>query len=85
MVGSLYIDPLYPSLDITRCVKVVSKKLYESDLKFPDLNWMELGVYLSYHMTEDEMIEEDTREYCPKRRSNRGNPPKFTASGSPSQ
>ena len=82
MVGSLDIDSLYPSLDITRCAKVVSKKLYKSDLKFPDLNWMEIGLYLSYHMSEDGMIEENIREYCPKRRSNRGNPPKFTASGS---
>ena len=71
MVGSLDVESLYPSLDITRCAKVVSRKLYESDLRFSDLNWMEIGLYLVFHLTEQEMQEERIREYCPRRRSNR--------------
>ena len=82
MVGSLDVESLYPSLDITRCAKVVSRKLYESDLRFSDLNWMEIGLYLVFHLTEQEMQEERISEYCPRRRSNRGEGPKFTASGS---
>ena len=43
---------------------------------------MEIGLYLVFHLTEQEMQEERIREYCPRRRSNRGEGPKFTASGS---
>ena len=82
IVGSLDIDSLYPSLDISRCARVVSQKLYDSDLKFPGLDWREIGLYLTFHLTNDEILEEGIREYCPKRRSNRGEGPKFTASGS---
>ena len=82
MIGSLDIDSLYPSLDISRCAKVVSQKLYNSDLKFPGLDWKEIGLYLTFHLTNDEILEEGIREFCPKRRSNRGEGPKFTASGS---
>ena len=82
MVGSLDVESLYPSLDITRCAKVVSRKLYESDLKFTDLNWKEIALYLVFHLSEEELQEEQIREACPRRRSNRGEGPKFTASGS---
>ena len=82
MVGSLDVEALYPSLDITRCAKVVGRKLYESDLKFTNLNWKEIALYLVFHMTEEELQEEQIRESCPRRRSNRGEGPKFTASGS---
>ena len=61
MVGSLDVESLYPSLDITRCAKVVSRKLYESDLKFTDLNWKEIALYLVFHLSEEELQEEQIR------------------------
>ena len=37
IVGSLDVNSLYPSLDIDRCARVVSEKLFHSDLKFGKL------------------------------------------------
>ena len=39
VVGSLNVDSLYSLLDIDRCARVVSQKIYNNDLKFEKLDW----------------------------------------------
>ena len=43
--GSLDVAALYPSLNIPTCAKVISDKLFHSELVFIDLNWKEIALY----------------------------------------
>ena len=82
IVGSLDVDSLYPSLDIDRCARVVSEKLFDSDLKFEKLVWKEIALYLKFHLSDEEIALEGLDRICPRARSNRGGRPTFVASGS---
>ena len=82
VIGSLDIEALYPSLDIEKCASVVSEKLYESEITFANLQWEEIGLYLRYMMTDEELQTKQLSEHVPKRRNRRGRPPLFHASGS---
>ena len=85
MVGSLDVDSLYPSLNVERCAEVVRKKLEGSDLRFENLRWKEIVLYLKYNMEyTDEGYKEVFRNF-PRRRNYIGRPPQFTASGSQSK
>ena len=81
VVGSLDVDALYPSLNIDRCAEVVRRRMFMSDLDFENLRWKEIGLYLVYHFTEEELRKEKVFSVCPKRRSRHG-APTFTANGS---
>ena len=81
VVGSLDVDSLYPSLDVDRCVEVVKRKLYESDLVFENLRWKEVVLYLRYQLTDGEIGANGFAPFIPTRRFNR-RPPLFTRSGS---
>ena len=82
IVGSLDVDSLYPSLDIDRCARVVSEKLFRSDLKFEKLVWKEIALYLRFHLTDEQIAAEGLDRICPRARSNLGRPATFVASGS---
>ena len=82
IIGSLDVEALYPSLDIEKCSEVIRKRLEESELKFEGLKWKEIALYLKYHMTDEERTREGIDRYCPRRKTDRGRKPKFTASGS---
>ena len=82
IVGSLDVDSLYPSLDIDRCARVVSEKLFHSDLKFEKLVWKEIALYLRFHLTDEQIAAEGLDRICPQARSSMGRPPTFVASGS---
>ena len=53
-----------------------------SEFEVTGLNWIEIALYLKYHLTDEEIKQNQIEEYCPTRLSNRGRPPTFTASGS---
>ena len=87
VVGSLDVKSLYPSLDIV-CGVVVAKALWESDLAFKGLHWLEVALYLAFQIDTDsiecwtELLDVRTvSEWCPRRKHNR-RPPEFEASGS---
>ena len=61
VMGSLDVDALYPSLDIEKCVSVIVDKLNESDLVFENVDWKEVGLYLRYHMNDEEIRMEGLR------------------------
>ena len=81
IIGSLDVNALYPSLDIKTCAKVFRDKLFESKMSFPGLSWKDCGLYLRFHMDEEDLIREGVVEYCPRRRTLVGHPPEFQASG----
>ena len=81
IIGSLDVNALYPSLDIKTCAKVFRDKLFESKMSFPGLSWKDCGLYLRFHMDEEDLIREGIVEYCPRRRTLVGHPPEFQASG----
>ena len=82
IVCSLDVEALYPSLDIEECAKVIEQQLIESPFEVTGLNWIEIALYLRFHLTDEEIKENKMEDYCPKRQSKKGRPPKFTASGS---
>ena len=81
IVGSLDVAALYPSLDIPICAKVISDKLFNSELTFLNLNWKEIALYIRYHLTNDDVIPGNTGAYLPKRKT-KGKKPIFECSGS---
>ena len=48
-------DVLYPSLNIEKCASVIIDRLNESDLVFENVDWIEVRLYLRYHMHENEI------------------------------
>ena len=52
-VGSLDVASLYPSLNISTCAKVISDKLFHSELVFLNLNWNECTMMLLFQMTPE--------------------------------
>ena len=81
IIGSLDIDALYPSLNIDVCARVFRDKLFHSTLVFPGLSWKDVALYLKYNISEEELVAESIFQYCPKKRTPSGQPPKFEASG----
>ena len=81
VVGSLDVVSLYPSLDIEVCSIMVALALMDSDLVFKGVKWMEVALYLRYHMDQETLEREGIADFCPKRRYDR-RPPIFECSGS---
>ena len=79
-VGSLDVTALYPSLDIGNCAKVIGCRIYNSKIKFLNLQWKEIVLYLKYHLSMDECTDEMKR-YIPCRKY-KGKNPIFECSGS---
>ena len=84
IIGSLDIIALYPSLDIDVCAMISNMTLYNSAIQFKDLNWKEIMLYLRFMLTDEQLQSRELWEHCPQRRTRRGRPPMFTASGSDS-
>ena len=81
-VGSLDIEALYPSLDIPKCAEIVTKMLYESEIKVKNIKWKEVMLYIRHMWNDDQIRDKNLFEYCPRRRTLRGRPPTFQSSGS---
>ena len=82
VIGSLDIEALYPSLDIDVCAFLANKRLYESGIEFGDLQWEEMMLYLRFMLTDEQLQDKGLFEHTPTRRTQRGRPPQFNASGS---
>ena len=80
--GSLDIVALYPSLDIPRCAEVVTEMMYRSEIKIKNIKWKEVMLYIRFMWTDEQIEDKGLLEYIPKRRTPRGRPPTFLASGS---
>ena len=74
-------DALYPSLDIEKCTAVIVERLIESEMLFDNLEWKEIGMYLKYHMENEEIERKGYTRFCPKWKVRPGRKPMFIANG----
>ena len=81
VVGSLDVKALYPSLDLEFTIEKVTEEFYSSKVKIEGVDYEELGLYLSLHRDERFLSDKGILNYCPRRRSRYGAPPKITTSG----
>ena len=81
-VGSLDIEALYPSLDISKCAEIITKELYEGEITIKNIEWKEVMLYLRYMWDDNKLRSKDLWEYTPMRRNARGRLPTFISSGS---
>ena len=81
MVGSLDVKALYPSLDQDITIETVAEEFHISQVKIEGVDYEELGLYLSLHKDERFLSAKGILNYCPRRRSRYGAPPKITGSG----
>ena len=79
VLGSMDVEALYPSIDVAFAVDRCTELIRESQIKFTNVDADELGLFLMFNDTEENLIEIDILKYCPKRNSNKGRPPKFSA------
>ena len=80
VVGSADVKALYPSLDIDFTVKIVSEMFEKSAITIDGVDYEEMGLYLAYNRSTQEMEEAGISECCPKRRYNR-RPPEIQGAG----
>ena len=79
-VGSLDVKALYPSLDIDFTVDVMGEMYEDSDIRIDGIDYEEMGLYLAYNMSREELAGAGIENVCPTRRSNR-RPPVIQAAG----
>ena len=66
---------LYPSLDIPFTIDKVCEIINESTLKFENLWYNEISLYLAVNLTCEELSEYGLQEICHTRETNLGGPP----------
>ena len=81
LVGSADVKALYPSLDIEHASQIVAETFYESEYTIEEVDTRELSLYLSLNLSPEELEEENIAQYCHKRKTKRGAPPKLSGSG----
>ena len=81
VIGSMDVKALYPSLDIEFTIDIICDEFYKSDITIQDVDYEEIGLYLSLNRNEKYLKEKGIEEYCPKRKSKNGRRPKITGSG----
>ena len=81
VIGSIDVKALYPSLDIGFVSEKVGEMFLRSGIEVPEIDAGELGLYLALNRTPDQLREKGLHEYCPRRRTDVGRPPKMTGCG----
>ena len=80
ILGSMDVEALYPSIDITFAVEKCQEMIAESDLELKHVDVDELGLFLALTTTTEELQEHNLKRYCPLR-SNKGRAPTLTPGG----
>ena len=65
---SMDVKALYPSMSWSEIVKAIKEMIIESEMKTENVDWLEVGKYLSVMMTPEEIQEEGLINVIPKRR-----------------
>ena len=81
IVGSMDVEALYPSIDIEFAVERCIELLRESGIQYTNIDFDELGLFLAFNDTEENLKTLDLWKYCPTRVRKNGRQPVFTASG----
>ena len=66
------VESLYPSLDREAAIDIVKKLVYESDVKWSDVDWMEATRYIALNWTRDQCRLSNLRRVLPVRRFRTG-------------
>ena len=77
------VEALYSSIDIDFATEKCCELLHDSDVVFENVDWEELGLYISLTSTMKELS--DYNDFCPTRKFKRGRKPTITASGTESK
>ena len=80
VVGSLDVKALYPNIDVDFAVGIIGEMFEGSDVMIEGIDYEEMGLYLSYNMEREEMVNAGIEKLCPTRRHNR-RPPIMQAAG----
>ena len=75
IIGSTDVVALYPSLDIVFTVEKVCDIIRQSPIKFADLWYEELSLYVAVNSTQNELDSLGLTDVCPKRTTNIGRRP----------
>ena len=51
-------------LDIDTCALTVGSCLVESEIEFKKLKWLEIGLYLRYNLSDEELVLGKDLLYC---------------------
>ena len=80
MVGSLDVKALYPNLDIKFAAEIIAKEFRESNIEIlnDSVDIYQLGIYLVLTCTEEELANNDLKDYCPQRINVLGRKPTLT-------
>ena len=70
IIGSTDVVALYPSLDINFTVEKVCDIIRQSPIKFADLWYEELSLYVAVNSTQNELDSLGLTDVCPKRTTN---------------
>ena len=81
IIGSMDVVALYPSIDIDFAVDRCVDLLKESDITFSDVDYDELGLYITLLTNKTDRIKEGVEQFCPTRKY-RGKNPTITGCGS---
>jgi len=81
ILGSADVKALYPSLDIPFTIEIVSKMFLDSGVIIENVDYEELGIYISLNKTEQEIKNMSMESWCPKKKNRRGPPLKMTGNG----
>ena len=65
-------------MEINHAAQIVSQEFYNSEYEVKEIDSRELSLYLALNMKPEELEKENISQYCHKRRSNKGAPPKIT-------
>ena len=83
IVGSMDVKALYPSIDVNFATEKCCDLIYESDIKFEEVDSDELGLFIALTCSTNEYVP--FKSFCPTRKSKKGPKPTITASGSKKQ
>ena len=81
IVDSMDVDALYPSIDIEFAVEKCMELLIKSGIQFKNVDTGELGLFLMYNDSEENLQRAGLLQHCPQRKNKLGRTPLFTASG----
>ena len=74
VIFSQDVAKLYPSLDLDMTVQIVGEAMEDTEIKFEEIDYEEIGKYLAINMTDDDIRRNKIRTVVPIRKKERDGP-----------